>query len=86
MVRFLSSNDCPKASRSARAEGAAAAAEDDADVVAADAELVAVDKVIHVEIDEHTTGKTDASVYKRLDVSCCFLIFYYCLSNLFIFT
>ena len=75
-MRFLSSSDCPKASRSARAEGAAAAAEDDTDVVAADAELVAVDKVIHVEMDEHTTGKTDASVYKRLDVSVCVFIFF----------
>ena len=64
MVRFLSSNDCPKASRSARAEGAAAAAEDDTDVVAADAELVAADKVIHVEMDEHTTGKTCKCVQK----------------------
>ena len=63
-MRFLSSSDCPKASRSARAEGAAAAAEDDTDVVAADAELVAADKVIHVEMDEHTTGKTCKCVQK----------------------
>ena len=46
MVRFFSSSDCPRASRSAMAEGAAAAAEDNTDVCAAEAELVAVNRII----------------------------------------
>ena len=46
LVRFFSSSDCPRASRSAMAEGAAAAAEDNTDVCAAEAELVAVNRII----------------------------------------
>ena len=61
MVRFFSNRDCPMASRSASAEGAAAPADDDVDVVAADADVVAVD-----EITLHTS--TYERVYYSLEI------------------